>query len=118
MDGELVKRVSEHMFPKGVKDLNSDDEMITLMKCFEPTDEKLDEILNDDGVKSSKIKASVGELKKQRAAEKKLKNEQKGQYNKFVEGSCNFTERTFHGKLKWISYTTTVIAIIANTLES
>jgi len=94
MDGELVKRVFKHMFPSGTKDLNPDDEMISLIKCFEPTDEKLDQIINDPEVVSGKIKASVNELKKQRVNQKNLVNEQKSQYNKFVEGTCDFTENT------------------------
>jgi len=94
MDGELVKRVFKHMFPSGTKDLNPDDEMISLIKCFEPTDEKLDQIINDPEVVSGKIKASINELKKQRVNQKNLVNEQKSQYNKFVEGTCDFTENT------------------------
>jgi len=94
MDGDLVKRVSEHMFPSGSKDLNPDGEMITLIKCFEPTDEKLDQILNDAEVVNTKIKASVKELKKQREMDRQLKNEQTGQYNTFVEGTCIFDDRT------------------------
>jgi len=100
MDGELVKRVFKHMFPSGSKNLNPDDEMITLIKCFEPTDEKLDQILNDAEVVNTKIKASVKELKKQRETEKKIKNGQTSQYNSFVEGTCIFDEKTAYSSGK------------------
>jgi len=43
---------------------------------------------------NTKIKASVKELKKQREIERQIKNGQKGQYNKFVEGTCKFDEKS------------------------
>ena len=95
MDGELAKRVFEHMFSTRTEDFNIDDEITVILKASDLTDDKLEQILKNPIVVSSKIKTSINYFKNERSDERK-KRAQKIKYNNFVgkTGKCIFTEKS------------------------
>jgi len=89
MDGDLVKRVSEHMFPEAPEDLNADNEIVTLLKYCDPSDEKLTSYVENND--NTRIKNSIAQYVKQQ--EQEIENRRKMR-NSFVAGTCDFTETT------------------------